>query len=390
MVTFEKHLALSSGTGIGIGTISTTSTSYGETTDPAYVYFDSSLYPNSTIYFEALMKTSAGTAYAQLYDTAGNPVSGSEVTTTSTSATRVRSSAITLSTGTYTVRIKVNNGANTNTYYSSRIIVVQSGNAIGATESQIVIHNAVGSSSSASYADSGTINFGFFRYTSANWDGTKTIYLDATFKTSAGTATVGLHDSSNNLVSNSEVTTSSASYVRVRSSAIALSDGTDYKVRVKTSSGTMIISDARIVIQQTGSPTKGESYIPLLTTTTAVSGTGGTFQDSLHKANYDSSNWSLATQTWYHESDAYATSTTGTFETYNLSGAARTTNSNIASLNNSTMTRYRSSALTMPTSQEITSRCDSAATTIYVSATYLLVVMTWFNESAGGYYYMSV
>lgn len=390
MAAFEKHLILSYGTGIGIGTVSTTATSYGETTNPAYVYFDSTLYPNSTIYFEALMKTSAGTAYAQLYDTAGNAVSGSEVTTTSTSATRVRSSAITPSTGTYTVRLKVDNGANTNTYYSARIIIVQNSPTITATETQIPLIAASVTTSSASYADPSNIDWGWFRYTSGDWDGSVTVYIDATFKTSAGTATIGLHDSSNNLVSSAEVTTTSSSYSRVRSSAITLSNATDYKIRFKTSSGTVTLADARVVIQQTGNPSKTQSYVTLSRATTAATGTSGTFQDSLHKAYYDSANWSVGSATWYHETNSYASSTTGTYETYNLTGAARTTNSEIASLNNSTLTRYRSSALTMPTTQEITERCDSAATTIYIANAHLIAVLTWTNAESGGYFHMSV
>jgi len=387
MITFEKHIALSFGTGLGIGTISTTSGTYVATLDPTYILYSSSLYPNSTFYFEALFKTSAGTASATLWDnTAGAAVASAEVTTTSTTTTRVRSSAIALvDAHEYTMQIKVS-GGNTLTYYSSRIIAVQSATNITATETQIPLISNVGSVSSSSYAEPGTIEWGYFHYDAANWNGTITMYMEATFKTSAGTGTVGIHDASDNLVSGGEITTTSASYSRVRTSAITLVDNTDYKVRIKTSAGTLLIADARIIIQQANNPTKSESFITLVRTATATTATSGTFQDSLHKINYDSTNWSVDTITWVHEANANANTASGTFETYNLTGAARTTGSNITSTNNTVITRYRSGTVTMPTTQEITARCDSAAGTIYVGIATLIAKLTWTNPASGGFF----
>ena len=80
--TFEAHIPLSVGTSGGLFTISTTSTSYVEPTYPHYANVDAANYTGSTLYYEAVMKTSAGTASAQLHTSAGAAVSGAEVTTT--------------------------------------------------------------------------------------------------------------------------------------------------------------------------------------------------------------------------------------------------------------------------------------------------------------------
>lgn len=383
MATFEKHIALSFGTGVGIGTISTTSAAYIETTNPTYIYLDTSLYSGATYYFEAVLKTSAGTAYAMLYDTAGNPISGTEVSTGSTSRVRVRSAAFTpSSTGTYTVRIK-NNGSNTTTYYKSSIVIVQAGSAITATETRIPLMSSNTATASASYVDPSTIDWGFFRYTSANWDGTVAIYLEATIKTSAGTGTVALHDSANSLVTSSECATTSATYTRIRSSAITLTNATDYKVKIKTSAGTVTVSDAHLVIQQTNNPTKTECYVPLNKTTLSHSATGGTYQNSDMPTDYTSTNWVGDTITWYNEASANSNTAAGTFEIYKETDAARLTGSNIATTAASTITRYRSGTLTMPSSQSIVARTDSASGTVYQSVTFMIAQMVWTNVSGG-------
>ncbi len=377
---FEKHIPLSYGTCVGIATISTTSATYVETTNPAYIYLDTSLYSGATYYFEAVIKTSAGTGYAQLYDTAGNAISGTEVSTASTTRVRVRSAAFTPSaTGTYTVRIK-NNGSNTTTYYRASIVVVQSGTAITATESRIPLLGQLQTTASASYVDLSTIYWNWFQYTSANWDGTIAIYLEATLKTTGGTATVALHNSSDTLVTSSECATTSASYVRIRSSAISLSNATNYKVRFKTSAGTVSIADAQIVIQQTGTITKTESHIPLLRATVSVSASGASYTDMDMPTDYTSTNWTGDTVAWYHIVSGYA-NVVGTYEIYKETDTARLTNSNIASVNNSTMTRSISSALSMPASQSIVARSSSGSGTLYVTNHTLLSTITWTNGS---------
>ncbi len=375
-IILERHILLSSGTGLGIGTISTTSSTPGETANPTYAYLDTAQYSNATYYFECDFKTSAGTATAGLYDTAGNLVSSSAVNTSSTSPVIVRSGAISPSTNTYTVRLSVT-GGNTLTYYSSRIIIIQNANAITATEEQRDLISDSQALTGASYADFSTIYWDFFRFTSANWDNA-TYYLDVTFKNSAGTGTVGLHTAANALVTNAECATTSTTYTRVRSAAFTLVDGTDYKVRGKSSTGTITITSAKLIVQQ-ALPTKSESHVTLLRSTTAASATGASFQDTLHKITYTSGNWNTGTISWLHECGAHANTASGVVELFNITGAARTTGSNVTTSNNGTMTRYRSGSLTMPSSQDITARASSAAGTVYQSLVHLIAVMTWTN-----------
>ena len=377
---FEKHIPLSYGTSNEIGTISTTSATYVETTNPTYAYMATADYASATYYFEAVIKTSAGTAYAQLYDDAGNAISGTEVSTASTTRVRVRSAAFTPgATGTYTVRIK-NNGTNTTTYYKASIVIIQNGSSITATETQVSLVGQLQTTASASYVNLSTIYWNWFRYTSANWDGTMAIYLEATLKTTGGTATVALHNSSDTLVTSSECATTSASYVRVRSSAISLTNATDYKVMFKTTAGTVSIADARIIIQQTGTITKTEAYIPLLKTTSGNSASGSTQVDLNMPTDYTSTNWNGSTIAWYHEISAYCTGV-GTFELYKETDAARLTGSDVTSSNNSVMTRYRSAALSMPASQSITPRTASGSGTFYITSVHIIAVITWVSGS---------
>jgi len=222
---FEKHIPLALGTSGGLFTISTTSASYVEPSQPTYAYIDTDLYSHGTFYYEALIKTSAGTAYAALYTDGGSEVTDSEISTASTSQTRVRSGDITsnISDDSYIDRIK-NNGSNTTTFYGGRVVVVQSGEAIEKTETQVqVFKYASSSTTSASYTDPSTIGRMYHLYTSANWD-SPTIYHDATIKTSAGTGYAIISSVADSDVSDSEVSTASTSFVRVRSASFTLTN----------------------------------------------------------------------------------------------------------------------------------------------------------------------
>ena len=82
---------------------------------------------NVSYYFESNIKTSAGTAYARLYNTtAGAAITGSEITTNSTSATRVRSADITpylpLTGNEIDVQLK-NSATNTTTSIASSYVI---------------------------------------------------------------------------------------------------------------------------------------------------------------------------------------------------------------------------------------------------------------------------
>lgn len=72
-----------------------------------------------------------------------------------------------------------------------------------------------------------------FLYTAANW-GTASFYLEVNMRATSGTARARLVDSTGAEVSGSEVTTTSNSFVRVRSSALTLTNAQTYSVQFGT------------------------------------------------------------------------------------------------------------------------------------------------------------
>lgn len=382
MIIFEKHIPISIGTSPGLFTISTASGTYVDVTNFSLVKIDTSQYDNGSFYYEAVFKASAGTAACQLYDNTGAAaVASSEITTTSTSPVRVRSGALTLTSGDdFKDQFKCS-GGNTNTFYGSRVVVVQSGSSIVTTESQILNFNYNGgATASTSYVDPATIGMCLFLYTSANWNGTVNIYFEATIKTSAGTGFATLATNAGVAVTNGEISTTSTSYVRVRGgSAMTLVNATVYKTQIKNSgAGTTTIISSRIIIQQSGSPSKTESHIPAGNNTYATSVAG--YTDTSGRGYYDPANWSgLDTIAWYAEYSYNSNDATSKFDFYALTDAAEVTNSEVVV--GIGTTRSRSSALTMPATAQNIVRRGSSSGTLYHSTGHLVAVMTWTTAS---------
>lgn len=92
-------------------TLAETPTAPGDTFETFGAEFehDTGNFGTVDYFFEALMQVVVdGTAKARLFDVTGNAaISGSEVTTTSTSETRVRSSSLSLTAGSRTYRFEV-------------------------------------------------------------------------------------------------------------------------------------------------------------------------------------------------------------------------------------------------------------------------------------------
>lgn len=383
MIKFEKHIPLSIGSGNGLYTIQTTSASYVLPDYPSYVQIDVSKYSDASYYYEVSLNTSAGTGYATLYnDTAAAAVSGGEVSTSSTSIVRVRSSALTLTgSDTYTDKIK-NNGTNNTATYSHKLVIVQSAEAISKTETQITLFAyTTSTTTSASYVQPASIGDAYFLYTSANWDGTFAAYYEATLKTSAATAYSQLYVVGGSGVSNGEVTTTSTSFVRVRSSAVTLSNASAYKAMIKNDgSNTTSFNSGRLIIQQSGYPTKTEAILPLAVNSFAASATGGSYADSQGRFYYDPANVSVDSATWYAEVTALWGGVVGNgVRVYDIDAAGALSGSTMAPPGAST-TRVRSSAVTVPgAAHTLRAECDSGAGTHYVSSPKLIGVLTWTN-----------
>ncbi len=162
------------------------------------VLWDGSKYNSETVYFEALIKctTCSGgntAAQATLYSSAGAAVTGATASTTNSSYTLIRSSAITgnLSDSTkYTIRLKVDATSGTAAVKAARLIVVQSDATSGITNTvnQIELGNAqvIASTSYGELTDPK-----YYYYDSTQFAGTQTAYFESTLKGDAGAAAQG-------------------------------------------------------------------------------------------------------------------------------------------------------------------------------------------------------
>lgn len=78
---------------------------------------------------------------------------------------------------------------------------------------------------------------GIFLFTSANWS-ESAFYLETYIKAAAGTAYARLYDvTDTSPVTDSDVSTTSASLVRLRSSAMTLTDGKEYVAQIGVEAG---------------------------------------------------------------------------------------------------------------------------------------------------------
>lgn len=393
MIKFEKHIPLSLGQGSGLYGVDTTSASYVEPAYVSYAQIDVSKYTSGLFYFEAVIKTSAATAYATLYNVTGAAVvSGAEVTTTSTSIIRLRSSALSLSgSDTYVDRIK-NDGANTTTHYGCRVVVEQSAPAIFDTETQISLFSyTTNTTTSASYVIPGTIGATFFQNTSANWNGVLTTYFEAVMKTSAATAYAECQTVIGGSVSGSEITTTSTSFVRVRSGAITLANASEYRAMIKNDgANTTSFNSARLIIQQSGSPTKSECHLPISMTVVAASATLGSYLDMQGRMYYDPAKWSVDSVTWNAEATANWGGATGNgLRVYDIDAAGALSGSVCAPPGSST-SRVKSSSVTMPVAAHtFRAEVDSAGATHYVGIPKMIATLTWTNVVQGGSFFLA-
>ena len=203
-------------------------------------------------------------AFAQLYNRSDGAVVGNSIISTSnTDPTRVRSSALSTDWDTsnddeYEVRIYTSDGSNAADIANAKIIIDQS-DASGIDEVQVahlMISTDRTQTNTVYTQDSFTIE-----YDSNTYDGGVNeidAYLEATMKTTASTGFAMLYNVSQsdqiNNPTNSEITTTSSNYTRVRSSNLA--DNSDWPTAsrnldtiVKASSGeTTTISNSWLII----------------------------------------------------------------------------------------------------------------------------------------------
>ncbi|OGD97866.1 hypothetical protein A3E71_04830 [Candidatus Curtissbacteria bacterium RIFCSPHIGHO2_12_FULL_42_33] len=143
-------------------------------------------YTGETVYFEAVIKNAGGgTTFASLYSAGGTQVSGSEVSTTASTYSRVRSGAISLTNDTdYTARIRASSG--TASILSARIIALQADpTSIVDTQTHIELGN---NETTASTSMTVLSNPKYFQYDDDKYDGTRNAYFEASLKSGSTTS----------------------------------------------------------------------------------------------------------------------------------------------------------------------------------------------------------
>ena len=288
---------------INIQTDNTTS-SASVTWTQQIVQLDTTKYSGTPTYYLEVLASAIGDG-ASTISLRRNGTTTDDVTVAiPTVNTLFRSTAFTPPAGAteYVLRLDIVTLTN-NTIKLARIIVLQNENAITATETQLELGRVwLGISlTNTAVAD---LPGKFWKYTAANWDGTKTFFAEICWQTSAkNTCTITLCRTSDNATNVTVVSagTSSTGYTRTRVSFTPV-DGETYKFRAlgSTTKSSYTTSCAKIVVDQT-TFTKCEPQF-ILIGRQDINATG--VQNYLTK--WDSSEWDAAagTITYYHVMDS--------------------------------------------------------------------------------------
>ena len=332
---------------------------------------------------------SAVTTTVGLFDTAGTQVtcSGSnvEVSTSSREFTRVRSSGCSPANlvpdgdpaAELTIQIKTSNASGAARVRSARLIITQADPTM-LTETSTQVEMGMKSSTTAtSYTEllnprrycfdsddttttcsdnpAGTSCTGTI---TTNWCPVATVEFHATIAVSSAndTASVDLYDGSSTIA---EVTTTSTTWSRQEDTTVTLTAGGTYYVRVKCADGddagttcSALIASAKIVLDQTDA-TNGVTDLETIQTY------GNFFLNPNTNPNYFIFRFNnsfvpanlTGTKTYFFEATMKASNASATTRTqlYNLTSAAAVTSSEVATIS-TTLSRVRSSSLSMPSS----------------------------------------
>lgn len=192
------------------------------------------------------------------------------------------------------------------TINAARIITLQDSDtsAITSTQSQIEIGNE---QSSTSLTPVALTNPKYWKYTAANWNGTKTFYAEVTYMATSTKAPVSvrLEDDNGSFGSWAINTTivnggTATSPTRVRVS-FTPTDGDNYRITIFTTStkSAITVYNAKIIVDQTSSPTLLETQYMLLNT----SDSGSTGLQNYFTL-WESSEWSRINNTYKYAHDA--------------------------------------------------------------------------------------
>jgi len=281
----------------------TTSTSYVFPTSfrSLWLYTSANWDGTVEVYFEAVLSNSAGaTASAILSNAAGSAnVTGSEVQTTATSQTRIRSgdilSALTNATD-YGVRIKASSG--TTSIYNAKLIIKQTGTI---TKKEYYIPLTAGASGTTSTSLIEATRSCYVEFDPTQWDGTYSVYLEATGQVNSGGffGFAQLRNVTDSTTDAAAISTSTTTPTRMRSTALSMAGSVKtYSVHYRTNSGavTFSLSDACLVIIQSGSPTKGVFHDATKAGYLSTTATSNTLLNGSY-LYWDDNDWSVTSQT---------------------------------------------------------------------------------------------
>jgi hypothetical protein len=348
------------------------------------VQLDTNKYNGTVTYYFEVLGTSSPSSdvVVSLYDVAAtsNVVS---VTMTGSSMGLFRSNSFTPTAGAR--EYKMSSGSLQGNVVNGRIIIIQNATTFTNTQTQIEIGPGDFSNSTTTTTDTALTNPKYWKYDASKWDGTLTVYFESTFLTgtSKSAATMTLQTSTSitapswSNVASSAVTTTSTTATRVRSGAITLVDGNWYRAVMKAGNSKSGITtyNAKVIIDQTSSPTKLEPQY-LLANTLFAAGTG--LQTFLTK--WDSTEWDAGAGSisYYFQAEA-ANDSTSDVELWEADGGG----SGLGVLTNIDNAQI-SSAVTMPTSQNMDTKATTNAGDVAAARILVTYVFSAAAPSVGG------
>ena len=286
-----------------------------------------------TYYFELVGKNTGGSDVTFTLRRVGTSTDDASITipANTTNFTRFRSTSFTPPAGQTNYAVNGSGGL-AGPLNTSRVVIIQNASPITSTETQIEIGNL---ETTTATVDTELASPKYWLYTSANWNGTITAYFEATILSDSTKVTMtatlqvdnGAFASWTN-VTGSAITTTATTSTRVRSGAITLTAGRNYRVVLKSGSSknTMSIRNAKIIIDQTNSPTRMELQYLLLCAKSTSTGLQSC------QTLFDSTEWNNVLNTYYHAQDAIGSTANARLKDTS-NGNAILTNSSITGAN---------------------------------------------------------
>ena len=349
--------------------ITATATSYAAVTaaDLERVAITTSKWVNPSFYFEVVMKESSTSysAEAELYDvTSSGAVTGSTLTTTSTSYVRLRSGTLALTSGhTFSVYTASSSTSGTCSITAARI-VVQDNITNGWTKGEE--WETIACPGSTTLTTNQTLPVQWYYETTSVRGETMTNYLDASLYSSSasGTCSLILYDlTAGAAVTGGTLTSTATSATEYRTSAVALTNAHTYQVLLHGSSTsyTSYVTGAHMVLDQTAANQIARTQVRKNLGIPA-SGTLTTATNLYGLVQYDSGSFP-ATQSIYFEATMEESSASGTCNVilYDNTTPGAVTGGTITTSSTS-YTRVRSSAVTVTNAHTLSAEYLSSST----------------------------